>query len=81
MFQKVISTSGFWRSVFSLGFAFSVLFVIIKWAIEGFSTEFFTSISNPLAFIVGMIFGGFIYGFLVTFGKFRAKIKKDEQKF
>ena len=81
MFQKVISTPGFWRSVFSLGLAFSVLFVIIKWAIEGFSMEFFTSISNPLTYVVGMIFGGFIYGFLVSFGKFRARIKKEEQKF
>ena len=25
--------------------------------------------------------GGFIYGFLVTFGKFRAKLKKEEQKY
>jgi hypothetical protein len=58
MFQKVISTPGFWRSAFSLGIAFASMFVIIKWAVEGF-----------------------IYGFLVTFGKFRAKIKKEEQKY
>ena len=81
MFQKVINPPGFWKSVFSLGIAFSLLFVIIKWAIEGFKMEYFTSITNPFSLVVGLLVGGFIYGFLVTFGKFRAKIKKEEQKF
>jgi len=81
MFQKVISTPGFWRSAFSLGIAFASMFVIIKWAVEGFNMNYFNSIVNPLSFIVGLLVGGFIYGFLVTFGKFRAKIKKEEQKY
>ncbi len=81
MFQKVISTPGFWRSVFSLGIAFAFIFVIIKWAIEGFNMEYFNLIANPYSFILGLLAGGFIYGFLVTFGKFRAKLKKEEQKF
>tara|TARA_R110000787_G_scaffold96415_5_gene199783 strand:- start:1924 stop:2169 length:246 start_codon:yes stop_codon:yes gene_type:complete len=81
MFQKVISKPGFWRSVFSLGFAFSLIFVIIKWAIEGFNMEYFNAIINPFSFVLGLLAGGFIYGFLVTFGKFRAKLKKEEQKF
>ena len=80
MFQKVISTPGFWRSVYSLGFAFSLLFVIIKWAIDGFKTEYFTSINNPWVFILGLLVGGFLYGFIVSFGKFRAKLKKDDHK-
>ena len=33
-----------------------------------------------LATILGFLLCGFIYGFLVTFGKFRAKILKDEAK-
>lgn len=57
------------------------MFVIIKWAVEGFNMDYFNSIVNPLSFIVGLLVGGFIYGFLVTFGKFRAKIKKEEQKY
>lgn len=80
MFSKVISTQGFWKSVFSLGIAFALLFVIVKWAIEGFKTEYFTAIQNPVNTGLGLLLSGFIYGFLVTFGKFRAKIKKDEAK-
>ena len=78
MFSKVISTKGFWKSVFSLGFAFVLLFVIVKWAIEGFKTEYFTAIQNPAVTVLGLLLCGFIYGFLVTFGKFRAKLKKEE---
>ena len=80
MFSKVISTQGFWKSVISLGLAFIVLFVVVKWAIEGFKMEYFTAIQNPGVTILGLMFCGFIYGFLVTFGKFRAKILKDEAK-
>ncbi|MDG2052392.1 MAG: hypothetical protein P8J69_01255 [Flavobacteriaceae bacterium] len=81
MFQKVISTPGFWRSAFSLGIAFASIFVIIKWAIEGFNMEYFNSIINPFSFVISLLVGGFTYGFFVTFGKFRAKLKKEEQKF
>ena len=78
MFSKVISFQGFWKSVFSLGIAFIVLFVVVKWAIEGFKMEYFTSIQNPVYTFLGLLLCGFIYGFLVTFGKFRAKIKNEE---
>ena len=80
MFSKVISTKGFWKSVFSLGIAFILLFVIVKWAIEGFKMDYFSAIQNPVNTILGFLLCGFIYGFLVTFGKFRAKILKDEAK-
>jgi len=80
MFKKVIETSGFWRSVFSLGLAFSLIFVIIKWAIDGFKSTYFSTLENPQAFVLGLVLGGFVYGFFVTFGKFRGKIKKEEEK-
>jgi len=79
-FKKVTSTPGFWKSVFSLGLAFVILFVLIKWAIEGFKMEYFMAIQNPGLTLIGLAFGGFIYGFLAAFGKFRGKILKDEQR-
>ncbi len=78
MFQKIISTKGFWHSVISLGIAFALLFVIIKWAIEGFKISYFSSLQNPVFFGLGLVAGGFVYGFLVTYGKFRGKLKKNE---
>ncbi len=75
MFQKVINTKGFWQSVLSLGIAFCVIFVLIKWAIERFSVSFFKEMENPMLFFVGLVVGGFLYGFIVTFGKFKTKLK------
>ena len=79
MFQKIISTKGFWKSVMSLGIVFAFLFVIVKWAIEGFKISYFSSLQNPVFFVLGLVVGGFIYGFFVTYGKFRGKLKKDEK--
>ena len=77
MFKKVINTKGFWKSVLSLAVAFAVLFTLIKWAIEGFELAYFTE-RNPLMFILTLLLAGFVYGFFVTFGKFRAKLKEKE---
>ncbi len=80
MFKKVTSTPGFWKSVFSLGIAFMFLFVLIKWAIEGFKTEYFTSVQNPITTVLGLVVAGFAYGFFAAYGKFRGRIIKEEQK-
>ena len=78
MFQKIISTKGFWKSVLSLGIAFALLFVIVKWIIEGFKMDYFATLENPILFVIGLTVGGFVYGFFVTYGKFRGKLKKEE---
>jgi len=80
MFQKIISTEGFWKSVISLGIAFALLFVIVKWAIEGFKLSYFSSLENPGLFVTGLTVGGLVYGFFVTYGKFRGKYKRDEHR-
>ncbi|MCT8338824.1 hypothetical protein MG296_02055 [Flavobacteriaceae bacterium TK19130] len=77
MFQQVIQHKGFWRSVVSLGLAFIILFHLIKWAIEGFTVSYFTK-QDPLLFFGGTILAGLFYGFLVSFGKFRRKIKEQQ---
>jgi uncharacterized integral membrane protein len=79
MFKRVISTPGFWRSVISLALAFAVLFVLIKWAIDRFSFAFFTE-QNPILLILGVLAAGLVYGFFVTYGKFSARLKKEDQK-
>ncbi|MBT8263486.1 MAG: hypothetical protein KJO05_11730 [Bacteroidia bacterium] len=79
MLKRVINHKGFWRSVISLAIAFAVLFTIIKWAIEGFSMAYFSE-QNPLYFFGGVVAAGLVYGFFVTFGKFRARLKKEDRK-
>jgi len=79
MFKKVINYDGFWRSVVSLAIAFALVFILIKWAISGFESAFFEQ-GDPVRFFAGIVLAGFVYGFFVTFGKFRAKIKNQERK-
>ncbi|MFT5238118.1 MAG: cation transporter-like permease [Flavobacteriaceae bacterium] len=79
MFKKVINHDGFWRSVVSLAIAFALLFILVKWAISGFESAFFFQ-GDPVKLFSGVILAGFVYGFFVTFGKFRAKIKNQERK-
>tara|TARA_R110000772_G_C13101901_1_gene419799 strand:+ start:207 stop:449 length:243 start_codon:yes stop_codon:yes gene_type:complete len=79
MFKRVLNTNGFWKSVFTLAVAFGLVFTLIKWAIEGFEIAYFTE-QNPLSFFVTLLLAAFIYGFLVTFGKFRAKLKEKDAR-
>lgn len=79
MFKKVINTKGFWKSVFSLATAFVLLFTLVKWAIEGFKISYFTE-GNILTYFLTLVLAGFVYGFFVTFGKYRGKIKEKESR-
>ena len=79
MFKKVINHEGFWRSVVSLAIAFALVFILIKWAISGFESAFFAQ-GDPVRFFAGIVLAGFVYGFFVSFGKFRARIKNQERK-
>jgi cytochrome c biogenesis protein CcdA len=77
MLKRVLNHPGFWKSVASLAIAFALVFTIIKWAIDGFSAAFFTE-RDPLRFFLGVILAGFVYGFFVSFGKFRNKLKNNQ---
>ncbi|RFN59770.1 hypothetical protein [Marixanthomonas ophiurae] len=75
MFKQIINHKGFWRSVLYLGVAFVIIFIFIKWAFEGFTSNFFDE-RNPYLLIGGSLLTGFVYGFFVTYGKFKNKLKK-----
>lgn len=76
MFKKVINHPQFWRSVISIGLAFSVLFILFKWVLEGFKFDF---VADPTTFFMGVFAGGFVYGFFVTYGKFWRKLKEKDK--
>ncbi len=76
MFKQVVTHKGFWKSVVLLAIAFVLVFLIIKWILEGFSFAFLVS-NNPLFLILGSILAGLFYGFFVSYGKFNARIKKN----
>lgn len=78
MISKIIKDPKFWKSVVSLGSAFIVLFIVLFWGVNGFKASFFTN-RDPLSFIIVCLGSGLVYGFFVTYGKFWAKYKRDQQ--
>lgn len=83
MFSKVIHTSGFFKSVASLAIAFIVIYNLVDLGIGyNFDLSLFIekrfASDNLLRFFVANIGSGFVYGFIVTFFKFRSKIKQNQ---
>ncbi len=78
MFQKIINFPGFWKSVVILSVGYLVILVLVQWMFTSFASEFFKRFT-PFA-IIAFLAGGFIVGFLVTYGKFWGKLKQEEYK-
>lgn len=85
-FKRIIKTEGFWKSVIFLGILFALVYdVIILWFDFGFDVSayvevYFSGLSRIVRFLIANIIGGFIYGFIITFFKFKAKLKEQERK-
>ena len=77
MFKRIINHKGFWRSVATLTLAFAIVFFFVQWAFVGFSSGF---LNVSLRTVAALVFGGGIYGFLMTSGKFWGKLKQLDHK-
>ncbi|MFV8226152.1 hypothetical protein [Christiangramia aquimixticola] len=82
-FKAIISTRAFWKSVFWLGLSFLVLYNVItiffeygEFAVSTFFEER-TKDGKLVRFIIGQFLASFLYGFILSFGQFRTKGKKD----
>jgi hypothetical protein len=82
-FKAIVSSRAFWKSVFWLGLSFLVLYNVItiffeygEFAVETFFEER-TKDGKLLRFIIGQFLASFLYGFILAFGQFRTKGKKD----
>lgn len=85
-FKRIITTKGFWKSVVFLGILFALVYdIIILWFDFGFDISmyvevYFSSFSRVVRFFIANLISGFIYGFIITFFKFRSKLKELERK-
>lgn len=82
MFSKVIHSKGFKQSVLYLSIAFIIIYNIADIAIKFdfdvslYFQERFAK-GNLLRFFVANIGSGIAYGLIISYFKFRSKIKKD----
>jgi hypothetical protein len=81
-FSKVICASGFWIDVIKLAAIFIAIYNTVDiWFNYGFDFELYASAKfsadKILRFFVANILSGFVYGFIVSFFKFRNRIKRE----
>lgn len=82
-FKSIISQRSFWKSVFWLGLSFLILYNVITIFFEygefDFETFFIerTGDGKLIRFIIGQLLAAFLYGFILAFGQFRGKEKKN----
>ncbi len=86
-FKKVVQAKGFWKSVAGMAISFIIIYHIITmlFTLGGFKfDEYFElnlSEERYFRFVFGSLLSGFIYGFIITYGQFSIKMKKDERDY
>lgn len=79
MFTKIINYPGFWKSVTFLSVMYLIILLVVQWFATGFSSKFI-----PLLLASSKIWmvpiAGFFAGFMVSYGKFWARLKKEDKK-
>ena len=82
MIAKIIHARGFGKSVLYLSLAFIVVYNLVDiglkfdFDISLYIKDRFAS-DNLLRFFIANIGSGFVYGFIISYFKFRGKLKKD----
>lgn len=84
MFTKIICYKGFWPSVVFLSVMFIIIYNLADWGMvfdfdfQAYIDERFDA-EHLLRFLFANVLSGLVYGFIISFFKFRAKIKKQDQ--
>lgn len=84
-FRKTITHPGFWKSVFVLGLMFALiydlldLFFSFEFDVDAYVQAYFSSAEKIIRFLLANFVGGFIYGFIIAYFKFKRKLKELEK--
>jgi hypothetical protein len=84
-FKKILERADFWKSVIWMGLSFIIIYHIIAMLFEYGGFDFSAWSADKLEdgkwvrFILGTLVSGFLYGFIISFGKFRSKLKKENE--
>ncbi len=79
MFKRIVTHNGFWKSVLFLSIMYLLILLVVQWFITGFSSDFITRLLNSQK--VWMVpIAGFVAGFMVSYGKFWARLKRQDQR-
>jgi len=83
-FQKIVKLKSFWKSVLVLGIGFTIVYHIFSMFFEFGGIDFSAFYDKKLAdgkwvkFVIASLFSAFVYGFIIAYGKFHSRLKKEE---
>lgn len=84
-FKKIVKDKTFWKSVVFLGLAFAIIFQFVSMLFDYGGIDFNAFYRDKLEgnkwirFGIGMLVAAFIYGFIISYGQFVSKIKRDRR--
>lgn len=85
-FKKIVRDKAFWKSVVVLGLAFALIYQFVSMLFDYGGLDFSAFYEDKLEgtkwvrFIIGTLLAAFLYGFIISYGQFRSKIKKRERE-
>lgn len=85
-FKKIVQDKTFWRSVILLGLAFAVIYQFVSMLFDYGGIDLNAFYQDKLAgdnwirFTIGLLVAAFIYGFIISYGQFVSKIKRDKRE-
>ncbi|PZW41429.1 MULTISPECIES: hypothetical protein [Mesonia] len=83
--KKITKMPTFWKSVAMLSIMFIIIYNIINLGFSfGFDTSAFaeSNLQQPylFRFLAANLVGGFLYGFIMTYFKFKSRLKEEEKR-
>lgn len=85
-FKKIVKEKAFWKSVVVLGLAFALIYQFVSMLFDYGGLNFSAFYEDKIAgarwirFVIGTLLAAFLYGFIISYGQFRSKIKKQERE-
>lgn len=85
-FKKIVSDKAFWKSVIIMGLAFALIFQFISMLFDYGGLDFSAFYEEKMAgtrwikFVLGTLVAAFLYGFIITYGQFVSKIKREKRE-
>lgn len=84
-FKKIVNQRRFWKLVIIQGLAFALLYQVISMLFEygglNFSAYFEDNLEGGrwIRFAIGTVVAAFLYGFIISYGQFRTRLKNEER--
>ncbi|MEP6260204.1 MAG: hypothetical protein ABJ092_01405 [Gillisia sp.] len=85
-FKKIVGDKTFWKSVVIMGLAFAIIYQFISMLFDYGGLDFNAFYEDKMAgtrwirFVLGTLVAAFLYGFIITYGQFVSRIKREKRE-